>query len=248
MTMREKVFQYVKRKYGVEPDYPLPTAPTFPVLRHKDNRKWFAIIMDVPRERLGLDGSNRVDILNVKLGDPLLVDILTQQQGYFRGYHISRGNWISILLDGTVPMEEIGQWIDESFRVTASKKSKQKLRDPKEWLIPANPKYYDIARAFDHSKEIEWKQGKGIKVGDTVFLYAAAPISAILYQCKVTKTDIPFDYVSDKLTINALMKIKLIKRYKPDYFSFETLKNEYGILAVRGPRGIPHSLSEALKI
>ena len=246
--MREKVFQYVKRKYAVEPDYPLPTAPTFPVMRHEDNRKWFAIIMDVPRERLGLDGNARVDILNVKLGDPLLVDFLTQQQGYFRGYHISRGNWISILLDGTVPMEEIGQWIDESFRVTASKKSKQKLRDSKEWLIPANPKYYDIARAFDHSKEIEWKQGKGIKVGDTVFLYAAAPISAILYQCKVTKTDIPFDYVSDKLTINALMKIKLIKRYKPDCFSFETLKNEYSILTIRGPRGIPHSLSEALKI
>ena len=84
-------------------------------------------------------------------------------------------------------------------------------------------------------------------MGDTVFLYAAAPISAILYQCKVTKTDIPFDYVSDKLTINALMKIKLIKQYKPDCFSFETLKNEYSILTIRGPIGIPHSLSEALK-
>ena len=120
--MREKVFQYVKRKYSVEPDYPMPTAPTFPVMRHEDNRKWFAIIMDVPRDRLGLDGNGRVDILNVKLGDPLLAGFLTQQLGYFRGYHVSRGNWISILLDGTVSMEEIGQWIDESFRVTASKK------------------------------------------------------------------------------------------------------------------------------
>ncbi len=79
--------------------------------------------MDVPRDRLGLDGNGRVDILNVKLGDPLLAGFLTQQPGYFRGYHVSRGNWISILLDGTVSMEEIGQWIDESFRVTASKKS-----------------------------------------------------------------------------------------------------------------------------
>ena len=190
MTMREKVFQYVKRKYGVEPDYPLPTAPTFSVLRHKDNRKWFAIIMDVPRERLGLDGSDRVDILNVKLSDPMLADFLAQQPGYFRGYHISRGNWLSILLDGTVPMEEIVQWIDESFIVTASKKSRQQYREAKEWLVPANPKYYDISHAFDGVKEIDWKQGRGIKVGDTVFLYAAAPISAILYQCKVTKTDI----------------------------------------------------------
>ena len=43
------------------------------------------------------------------------------------------------------------------------------------------------------------------------------------------------------------MKIKLQKRYKPDKFTFEILGNEYGIFAVRGPRGIPNSLSEALK-
>ena len=38
-----------------------------------------------------------------------------------------------------------------------------------------------------------------------------------------------------------------IKRYKPDKFTFERLSNEYGIKAVRGPRGIPDKLSEALK-
>ena len=37
--MREEIFQYVKKKYKVEPDYPFSTAPTYPVLRHKDNRK-----------------------------------------------------------------------------------------------------------------------------------------------------------------------------------------------------------------
>ena len=49
------------------------------------------------------------------------------------------------------------------------------------------------------------------------------------------------------LTIKALMKIKLLKRYKPDKFTFDVLKEEYGIYAVRGPRGITNSLSEALK-
>ena len=43
------------------------------------------------------------------------------------------------------------------------------------------------------------------------------------------------------------MKIKLLKRYKPTDFTFERLKTEYGIFAVRSPRGIPDSLSEALK-
>ena len=34
------------------------------------------------------------------------------------------------------------------------------MRPPKEWIIPANPKYYDIQAAFRTSKEIDWKQGK----------------------------------------------------------------------------------------
>ena len=81
--MREEIFQYVKKKYKVEPDYPFSTAPTYPVLRHKDNRKWFALIMDIPREKLGLEGSEHVDIMNVKLGDPMLVDMIVRQLGYF---------------------------------------------------------------------------------------------------------------------------------------------------------------------
>ena len=36
-------------------------------------------------------------------------------------------------------------------------------------------------------------------------------------------------------------------RRSPEQFTFMKLKNEYGIFAVRGPRGIPHFLSEALK-
>ncbi len=247
MITRKAIFSYIKKKYGVEEDYPFPTAPDFPVLRHPDSRKLFAIIMDVPRNRLGLDGTDRADVINVKLGDPLFVDFITQQAGYFHGYHMSRSNWVSILLDGTVPFKEVCRMIDESYLVTASKQKRQKLRPPKEWIAPANPKYYDIEHAFDEKEELDWKQGAGIKAGDTVFMYVAAPVSAILYKCKVIQTDVPFNYSDQHLTITALMKLKLEKRYPPDSFTFEALKNEYGIFAVRGPRSVPHSLSERLR-
>ena len=202
--------------------------------------------MDVPRENLGLHGEGRVDILNVKLADTAYADMLIHQNGYFKGYHISRGNWVSVLLDGTVPMKDIQSLLAESYTVTSKKYRKPKERPAKEWL-PANPKHYDVIHAFDNKAEIDWKQGRGIIVGDTVYLYATAPVSAILFKCSVTKTDIPFDYAEKGLTITALMKIKLLKRYKSDEFPFALLKGEYGIYAVRGPRGIPHSLSEMLK-
>ena len=242
-----EVFKYVKKKYGIAEDYPFPIAPDLPVMRHTDNRKLFAAIMNVRRDKLGLDGTGWVEIINVKLGDPYYVDMVVRQQGYLRGYHIRGGNWVSILLDGTVPFSEICKMVDESFIVTASRIKKQKYRPPKEWIVPANPKYYDIEHAFDTENEIDWKQGAGIRTGDTAFIYVAAPVSAILYKCKVTETDILYDYADKNLTIKALMKIKLIKRYNPEKFTFDVLKDKYGIFTIRGPRSVPHSLSESLK-
>jgi len=188
-----------------------------------------------------------VDIINVKLGDPLLVDLIIHQEGYFKGYHIRGGNWVSILLDGTVPFKDVCRMVDESFLTTASKQKKQTHRPPKEWLVPANPKYYDIEHAFDSTEEIDWKQGNGIRTGDTVYVYVAAPVSAILFQCVVTQTDIPFAYSDKNLSMTALMKIWLQKRFSREKFTFDKLKDKYGVSAIRGPRGVPHSLSVALK-
>ena len=246
-SIREKIYGYVKKKYGTEPEYLWRRFPDYAVFRHEDNRKWYGLIMDVPLKNLGLPGEGRTDILNVRVDDLLFADMLLQRKGYLHGYHLNRGNWISILLDGTVPMKEIREMIDLSYQVTASSRKRQKIRPPKEWIVPANPKYYDIVHAFDDEEEINWKQGAGIRTGDTVFIYVAAPVSAILYQCLVTETDIPYTYSDRNLSMTALMKIRLKNRYAPEQFTFEKLKSEYGIFAVRGPRGIPYSLSEALK-
>ena len=246
-SFRKQLFAYIRETYKASPEYLWRRVPGYAVFRHGDNQKWFALVMNVPGSKLGLETDEIVDIVNVKIADPFLADVLTQQEGFFRGYHISKGNWISILLNGTVEFDEIGKWLEESYMATASAKTKQALRPAKEWIIPANPKYYDVEAAFSKENEIDWKQGKGIKKGDTVFLYVAAPVSAILYKCRVTKTDIPFLFDNGEVRMTSCMKIKLLKRYKPDQFTFDILGEQYGIHAVRGPRGIPDSLSEALK-
>lgn len=132
MTQRDQLFEYIRKKFRAFPEYLWLRYPNYAVFRHVDNRKWFALVMDVRRSNLGLDGDEIVDILNVKLSDPLLVDFLIRQQGYLRGYHISRGNWISILLDGSAPFEEICHWLEEGFLTTASKEEKRRLQATKE--------------------------------------------------------------------------------------------------------------------
>ena len=246
-SVKEAILEYVKKSYKGKIEYLWKSSPNSGIFRHDDNRKWYALIMDIPKSKLGLSGQGDVWILNVKTNDHMLHDILLQQKGYYPGYHMNKGHWISIILDGTVPFDEICDMVDMSYQATASKEIRAQTRPPKEWIVPANPKYYDIEHAFDAADTIDWKQGKGIKAKDTVFLYVAAPISAVLYKCKVLETDIPYNYQDNHLTIKSLMKLKLLKRYQPHRFTFEQLRNKYGISAVRGPRSVPGRLSQALK-
>jgi len=246
MTYRDKICGYIRKKYRVKPEQLWIRNPNHIVFRHSDNGKWFGIIMDVARERIGADGEGIVDVLNLKMSDPLLADLLVQRDGFFWGYHFSRSSWISVLLDGTVPFKEVCFWIGESYRNTASAAEARKLRPPKEWLVPANPKYYDVVHAFDTEEVILWKQGAGIRNGDTVYLYVAAPVSAVLFQCMVTETNIPCRDEGE-LKIRSLMRIRLQKRYPPDRFTFKKLGSEYGIYAVRGPRGVTEELSADLR-
>ena len=243
---RQTVFDYIKKKYKTFPEYPWRKYNGNAVFRYSDNKKWFALDMDVQREKLGLSGTEYVDVINLKIDDMFFRDMIIQEVGIMPAYHMNKMHWITVLIDGTVPEDRVFELIDISFLATASAKKKEKIRPPKEWIIPSNPKYYDIVHAFDDTDVIDWKQGAGIRKGDTVFMYVGAPVSAVLYQCKVIETDIPYQYQDRNLTITALMKIRLQKRFNPERFTFEILKSDFGIYAVRGPRGIPNSLSEAL--
>ena len=242
----QDVFDYIRSQYGIEPDHPFEKHPEITSFRHKDNRKWFGLIMLVSGVKLGLGTAVVIPVINLKIDDPVFRDMLIQQPGIIRAYHMNKNQWITVFLDGTVQKERVFDLIDASYMATASKKKKQADRPAKEWIIPSNPKYYDVIKAFEESDEIDWKQGAGIRTGDTIYLYVGAPISAILYKCRVTETDIPYNYQDRNLTIKALMKIKLLRRYDKNDFTFKVLNDEYGIFAVRGPRGVPFSLSEAL--
>ena len=245
-TFKDKVIEYQKKQYGAIPEYLWESSPDAAVFRHANNNKWFSLVMSVPYSKFGIDADGATDVINLKTGDAVFTDSIIEETGIFRAYHMNKREWISVLLDGTVPEDEVYALINRSFAVTAPGRRCKKIREAKEWIVPANPKYYDIVHAFDAADEVDWKQGAGINRGDTVFMYVGAPVSAILYKCTVTKTDIPYRYEDETLKITALMRLKLLDRYKPSDFTFERLKTEYGIYAIRGPRGVTYSLSYAL--
>jgi predicted DNA-binding protein (MmcQ/YjbR family) len=65
-----------------------------------------------------------VDILNLKCG-PVLLGSLLGKEGYLPAYHMSKGNWVSIRLDGTVPEEDIFWLLGISYDLTRPKGRKK---------------------------------------------------------------------------------------------------------------------------
>lgn len=245
-SYRDDILKYALEKYETIPDYPWMSLPGYAVLRHKDNKKWYGIIMNVPRHKLGLSGEEIIDILNIKC-DPILKGSLQMQEGFLPAYHIHRGNWITILLDGTVDKGMIFNLLEMSFDLTSSKKRKKAIRSGNtEWIVPANPKYFDLEKAFSESNTILWKQSNNIMVGDIIYIYVAAPCSAILYKCRAEEVGIPYDYNDGKVSMRHVMKISLQYRFDQKQLNLDTLK-EYGVYAVRGPRSVPNRLSRKIQ-
>lgn len=110
---REEIYEYVKKQYGTVPEYLWKESPESAVLRHK-NGKWYAVLMQVEKSRLGLEGDTKVDIIDVKC-DADMVGLLTQTYGFLPGYHMNKKYWITMLLDGTVSEVKILDFLDISY-------------------------------------------------------------------------------------------------------------------------------------
>ena len=130
------------------------------------------------------------------------------------------------------------------MRGASAARSSQK----KNWLVPSNPKYYDVIRAFSEEEEILWKQGNdNIREGDIVYLYLGAPYSAVLYRCLVTETDIP--YVGEQpvnVHLKNMMKIRKQEQYPKDKWNLPVLRT-YDVWSVRSARSCPDKLAAAME-
>lgn len=74
-TDPQALLAWAREQYGVLPEYLWAKSPGFAVLRHPHSGRWFAVLMQLPSEKLGLHGGKHVDIVNVKC-DPLLTGFL----------------------------------------------------------------------------------------------------------------------------------------------------------------------------
>jgi len=120
--------RFISENYGADAEHPWEKYPDYTVFRHGNNQKWFALFMDIPKEKLGLPGKELISVLNVKC-EPLMIGSLRSEHGIYPAYHMNKSSWITIALDGSVSEEKTKWLLDMSYDLT-SKRTKGKNQEP----------------------------------------------------------------------------------------------------------------------
>jgi len=111
----------ILENYGVTAEHPFEDDLDTAVFRHASNRKWFAIIMSVPRSKLGINDPSVINIVNFKCDEEVAYSMV-QESGIYPAYHMNKRHWISVALDGSVDDSTIEWLLGISFELTFHKK------------------------------------------------------------------------------------------------------------------------------
>ena len=110
------VVEHIKSEYGAEPEFLWPERyPSYAVFRHRDNKKWFALVATIAAASLGLKDDRQIDVINLKFDKNQTYDFAETSDHIFPAYHMNKNNWITVWLDGTLADEVVFELIRKSY-------------------------------------------------------------------------------------------------------------------------------------
>ena len=123
---RESLKKYIEENYSVEADYPWRKYPSYEVFRHNITGKWFAVIMTITADKLGMDCKDSIDIVNLKCDD-FFGESVKKMAGVFPAYHMNKQHWISVVLNDSVDDDTVEMLLDMSYKLTGRKNMRKIL-------------------------------------------------------------------------------------------------------------------------
>jgi len=114
------VIAYARDTFGEEPEFLWERYPDNAVLRRKDNRKWYAALLTVAGNKVGLASDDIVTIADLR-ADENDVPELIKRRGFAPAWHMNKKHWFTVLLDGSVELSEIIGLLVKSRELAAKK-------------------------------------------------------------------------------------------------------------------------------
>ena len=113
-TQAKDIICYVSEKYGDELEFLWDKFPDNAIWRRKDNEKWYGALLTIKASKITLDRDTMIEILDLRI-KPEDIETTIDNKRFFMGYHMNKKHWYTLLLDGSIPTEEICRRIDESY-------------------------------------------------------------------------------------------------------------------------------------
>lgn len=111
-----KIIEYARKTYGDEAEYLWEKFPDNAVLRRGDTKKWYAAILTVEYCKFGIQREGTVEVIDIRM-DPEELEKTVDGKTYFRGWHMNKKHWATMLLDGSAPYEEIVKRLNDSYNL-----------------------------------------------------------------------------------------------------------------------------------
>ena len=112
----KEIVAYVKNKYGDELEFLWEKSPKNAVVRRKSSNKWYAVILTIPKRKIGLESDEVIEVINLH-NIPKEIEKVIDYKRYFPAYHMNKKHWCTICLDGTIELKEIYKKIDISYEL-----------------------------------------------------------------------------------------------------------------------------------
>ena len=124
---KQSFLEYCLAAYGTSPDYPFEEDFVTAVLRHTDNKKWYALVMRLSRRKFGFDSDEIIDVVNLKLPTEMFGSF-GAEDGVYPAYHMNKLHWISVFLPDA-PDDVVQFLVNVSFEATKDKRKRRKITE-----------------------------------------------------------------------------------------------------------------------
>ena len=114
----KRIMAQVQEKYGNQLEYLWEKSPDTAVLRHEGSKKWYAVLMRIPWDRLDKAREGKVEAVNLK--HECVADLLSQK-GIYPAFHMNKRYWISLALDDSLSDNEVLDLLEISWNLTLKK-------------------------------------------------------------------------------------------------------------------------------
>ena len=122
---KKELKEHILNTYGIVSDKPFKDDDITEVFRHQSNRKWFCIMMDIPKRTLDINEEEKITVVNLK-SDFNMISSVLYEKGFYPAYHMNKEHWISVAIE-EAENEKIKLLIDISYEKTMQKIKRRAL-------------------------------------------------------------------------------------------------------------------------